>query len=236
MWAERIVSLQRLRRELSRIPVDRWLTRGECERWRRIRAPQRAWQWLAGRWLAKQLLLDEVVDRKLSTLDLQIESRDARDRGTRPRVFCRGQLQPWQVSISHSWGTVYVAVALGGRARIGVDVTSRRSLSPAFARFWLTPAEREWCGESAELACCLWSLKESFYKALGEGRRFLPRQLDMASTLSLQEVLPDPLVRRRSWHLPHHAADTVLCRCRSGEVTSLVWVRDHARQAQDAYS
>jgi phosphopantetheinyl transferase len=231
MWADRLQSIVNIERRFRSQRLARWLTPGEQQRLAEIRSPQRAAQWLCGRWLGKQLLLQLASECRMALTDLHIESKNSRDRGSRPRVYREGRLQSWQLSISHSSHFVYVAAATGVGMRLGVDVTSRRALPPSFARFWLTDPEQTWCDRSADgAACILWSLKESWYKAAGGDQPFAPRQLDVVSALSVDEIpSSETSDRRRPLQLRDDSNMTVLCRWMPRDVATLVALRDTAR-------
>lgn len=232
MWAERLHSIQGLERRFRREPPEHWLAPGERQRLAEIRSARRGLQWLGGRWLAKQLLLRLADESGMSPTDLHIESKDARGRGSRPRVYRDGRLQSWQLSISHSSRFVYAAVATDSCVQLGVDVTKRQPLSPGFTRLWLTASERKWCGRNGDAAACvLWSLKESWYKAAGSDQPFAPRRLDVVSALSLNEIsMLEPAVRRR-WRLRNDLGGTILCRWMPRDVATLVLLRGGARSA-----
>jgi phosphopantetheinyl transferase len=232
MWAERIVSIENLKRRFCVAPPSGWLAPGEQQRAAEIRSSQRALQWLSGRWLAKQLLLQLVGDADLTPCELHIESRDGRELGTRPRVYREGRLQSWQLSISHSSKFVYVAASTDEDHRVGVDVTPRQTLSPAFQRFWLAREERAWCRRQGDQqACTLWSLKESWFKAVGGEQTFVPRQLDVVSALCLDRVPQPESDSRRPWRLLDDPNCTVLCRWLPGEVATLVLLSDGGSSA-----
>lgn len=214
MWIEQ---LQPLSDDVCLAPGDpgRWLSAAERDRLARIRSPQRRTGWLAGRRLAKELLCS--VDGRTSPgpAGWHIESRDGRGRPAPPRAFRCGRLVPWVVSISHSDRSVYVAVSTARGVRLGVDVTPVRPLSDSFARLWLTDNERRWCARDATglLRCLVWSVKESCYKAAGNGSPFRPRQIDCMTATNLgapaiqRAVRPRPCATDRRWafhgRLPH---------------------------------
>ena len=103
-----------------------------------MRSQQRQMTWLAGRVLAKQLLVaclsDGDSDNKFeSPAEIHIESRSATNRlGIRPRVSVRGQELDWGLSIAHSNRGVLVAVAAD--ASVGVDLVCSRRVPERIAR------------------------------------------------------------------------------------------------------
>jgi 4'-phosphopantetheinyl transferase EntD len=141
-------------------------------------------------------------------------------------------LQSWQLSISHSSKFVYAAASTDGDQRVGVDVTARQTLSPAFQRFWLAREEQAWCRRRGDQqACILWSLKESWFKAVGGEHAFAPRQLDVVSALCLDRVQTPESDSHRPWRLLDDPGGTVLCRWLPGEVATLVLLNDLASSA-----
>ncbi|PAZ17392.1 4-phosphopantetheinyl transferase [Streptomyces sp. SA15] len=91
------------------------------------------------------------------------------------RPFLGGAGEALRVSVAHARGAL--AVALTGRAAVGVDVEVVRGLrADALARAWLHPAEAAWIGGLPEAErsagfLWLWTQKESVGKALGQGLR-----------------------------------------------------------------
>ena len=178
---DRFMSISAMRGVLDRERPEGWLTPAELERWRGFRSPRRALQWLGGRWLAKQILAVTATVVSVAPRDLHVESQDGQNRAVRPRVFFRGRLQPWSVSISHSDDAFFVAATTQAGVRVGVDVMPLKPLARQFTDFWFTTRERQWCLRHADpLAPCLvWSVKEAYYKASNEGEPFAPRRLDV---------------------------------------------------------
>ncbi|GAB2782243.1 hypothetical protein GCM10027073_13620 [Streptomyces chlorus] len=109
----------------------------------------------------------EMLDVAPSELWLEHEA------GGRP--FLGGAGEALRVSVTHARGAL--AVALTGRAPVGVDVEVVRGLrAGALARAWLDPAEAAWVtglpeGERSAAFLWLWTQKESVGKALGQGLR-----------------------------------------------------------------
>lgn len=172
----------------SDVAARRWLSDVEFSYWGRIRAQQRRRSWLAGRILAKEMIL-----QRLQTLpqpsdraarSICIRSFDAAGRGNRPSVLLCGQQLECELSISHSSRGVLVGIAGDRSVRIGVDLVERQRAGPGFQQLWLTKAERRWLRRSVdppwELAR-LWAAKEAVYKACHRGESFAPLRIEVTA-------------------------------------------------------
>lgn len=184
-WRERLASASATWESLSQQSPRTWLSPAESERLGGLRTPAQRLLWLGGRWLAKQLLAELLPEGRSSLGDLHLESRDGRARAVRPRVYWRGRLQPWAVSISHDGDWLYAAACLAPTARLGVDVADPRFVDRRRLAFWFTPAERRWCdlAVNPSAAAVVWCLKEALYKAENRGEPFVPRRLDVFDRL-----------------------------------------------------
>lgn len=81
-----------------------------------------------------------------------------------------------EFSLSHTAGAVVLAV---DQAPVGVDVESIRPVSSKLSKRVLSPAEYAWFaaqGSRPEDFFTLWTLKESYYKALGTGLPGVPNK------------------------------------------------------------
>jgi len=213
---QRTASLDELRPLLSAQPLSRWLSDAECELAERFRDQGRRMQWLAGRWIAKALITEHIAEQLDGHLDgpsshdplrasrsvdrraVFIQSSDAVGRSIRPRVYVRGRLQHWSLSISHSDTVVYAALATRGGVSIGVDVVELSSPNRRLLDLWMTTAERRSYDPSAAAlrstqfmstqypwcAARVWSVKEAAYKAVNRGESFVPGQLEVARDAS----------------------------------------------------
>ncbi len=149
-------------------------------------APRRR-QWLAGRWLAKQLIQRAIGDVKLT--DIQLLARDERGRGVRPRIRVAGRQLPGSVSISHSQCGVLVALAADSSVSVGVDLAELQpdgsaQFGAGFRRLWFTAGEQQWLDvdpirDPTGRIVKLWALKEAVYKACNAGEAFCPRQVEI---------------------------------------------------------
>ena len=112
-------------------------------------------------WLARSVLADQ---RKCSPADLRFIA----DRGGKPRL--KGEDES-SFSLSHSGD--WIVCAAGG-PRLGADVEEIRPFDPASAEEFLSNEERREIARKSELNrkdeyYRIWTLKESYAKALGLG-------------------------------------------------------------------
>lgn len=93
--------------------------------------------------------------------------RLVRDARSRPRLAAApgGGVPDW--NLSHAGP--YVAFALHGAARVGVDVELERDALVRVRDRFVHPAERPWAGEDPGRLLALWTLKEALAKAVGLG-------------------------------------------------------------------
>jgi 4'-phosphopantetheinyl transferase len=173
-----------LTRGLDDVPRhDGWLSEREREVLSRLRVDKRRGDWRLGRWAAK----GAVASWREVPLDA-VEVLAAADGA--PEAFVEGYPASVALSLSHRDGRA-LATACDAPAALGCDLEVVEARSPAFARQWLRPAERELVGklrgERRELAAnLLWSAKEAASKARREGLRLNVRQAS---------VLPGSLTR-----------------------------------------
>ncbi|CAL9629310.1 hypothetical protein SUDANB176_06040 [Streptomyces sp. enrichment culture] len=118
------------------------------------------------------------------------------------RPYLGGAGKALHVSVTHGRGVL--AVALTGRAPVGVDVEAVRPLrAEAMARAWLGPAETAWVTGLPEADrsagfLWLWTQKESVGKALGRGLRHggMSREVPLPARWPVREdaaLVPRPL-------------------------------------------
>lgn len=239
MWTEQFLAMDDFADRLGDLAPEDFLSPAEILRLTELRSPRRRLHWLAGRWLAKELIRGLTNAPRPQPSRWHIESRDGRGRPTRPRLFDNGHLLPWNLSISHSARSVYVAISVDERVRLGVDVTERQHLSEAFSRLWLAPAEQNWCNrDNADLLrCIVWSVKESCYKATRDDRPFRPRQVDCLATTCLGRVSPEEFAREG--YNRHAVADdtcTVVCHKVNGEIATAVALHPTKKSPRDVCS
>ena len=168
---------------LDRLPVDVsvWLSAVERTELARLSHRGRRDQWLAGRWVAKQLVAGPIKPQALA--DLRIISRDGRRRGVKPELWLGSLKLDWSLSISHSDRGVLAALAASDEIWVGVDLAAEIPASESFDRAWFSPTERRWMAiDRRHRATTLWGVKEAVYKAVNTGDSWEPRDVEAIAT------------------------------------------------------
>jgi phosphopantetheinyl transferase len=142
------------------------------QRWR---DPTRRQAWLRGRWLMKHLIVARLRNHTIRDIEI-LPRQDSR----RPQASCRGELQNWPLSISHTESGVLAAISWRAETAVGVDLASLHPLPRGFSRLWFSAAEQQRIGAQAgPLAInSLWTVKEALYKACNRGEPFDPRAIE----------------------------------------------------------
>ncbi|HTU26887.1 MAG TPA: hypothetical protein VMF30_15880, partial [Pirellulales bacterium] len=96
------------------------MTTGERAEFALLSDPGRRRAWLSGRWAAKQLLLG--ARRAGTATEIEILSRDAEGRGSRPRVSIAGQPVAASLSIAHTGRGAIAALGTNEQTEVGVDL------------------------------------------------------------------------------------------------------------------
>lgn len=173
-----------------------WLSSSERELLAGLRHGQRRREWLAGRWLCKQMIQtetryghctsDSLSRQTLSAIEIQ--SHDGQRRAAKPRVFVEGRMLPMELSITHSHDWIGVAVSTTPNCRVGMDLVPRTTETNSRLAFWLTEDEQRWLHKNPNDAVLpvIWSIKESVYKASNRGAPFKPLQLNVCRSASGQ--------------------------------------------------
>ncbi len=220
---------------LSELPLDApapWLSTVELAAWSGMRSPDRKATWLAGRIVAKRLLLELLAGEPPSWADLHassigIDSLSTRaGHGERPEVTFAGQRIPVALSIAHTERGALAAAAMessvssGGTIALGVDLVAPTEASSSL-HWTFTDAERLWLASSTNHARCaarLWGMKEAIYKASQRGEGFTPREIDVTPGQAPrypQRNTARNLIRLQSW-------------CIDGQVAALAIVKHAA--------
>jgi 4'-phosphopantetheinyl transferase len=167
-----------IERRLVDVPGDdEWLSGDERQWLARLRFPKRRDDWRLGRWTAKCAIAALRPEAgHLGGIEVRPQESGA------PAVFVRGRPAGFAISLSHSNGLGFCAVA-DETALIGCDVEAVAPRSPEFLLDYFTPAERAMVATQRppmrhETVNLLWSAKESVSKAVTMGLR-----------LSLQSVV-----------------------------------------------
>jgi phosphopantetheinyl transferase (holo-ACP synthase) len=141
-------------------------------------------EWLAGRWVAKQLLIQAGMAE--GPADIEICSRDVRRRGSRPRIQVAGRPVGNTLSIAHTSKGTIAALAASEQQLVGVDLVDLADVAAlfakrrgrGFARLWFTPLERCWIAmDRTRRTATLWGIKEAIYKACQLGEGWKPRDV-----------------------------------------------------------
>jgi len=179
-----------LRRTWKQKKADAWFSESEWAVYPGFRDKTRREEWLLGRFLAKQLILEhldagagagEPLSLSVHPAEIQVYSRSGMGRSTPPRVFINGRLLNWSLSIAHSKQSVLVALSKKPGTAIGADIEFLCPQTPGFSAIWLTPAEQTWVHNQGKphLVSMLWAVKEAAYKAININREFIPRQIEV---------------------------------------------------------
>lgn len=154
-----------------------WLTELESSELSFWKESSRRRQWLAGRWIAKRLVTRSSQTDMLR--EVEILSRGEDGLGKSPTVSIRGLGSPYRLSISHSNRTLLVGVT-SGNAAIGVDVASGVPETNSFRTRWFSQQEAMWIeSDIANRLPLAWALKESIFKAFGNGCKWDPRSVEL---------------------------------------------------------
>jgi len=163
-----------LEQKLSDVPDEnQWLSTSETEYLNALRFPKRRADWRLGRWTAKRaasVYLGLYSDPQ-SIADVEIRPAAS----GAPEVFIAGRPAAASISLSHSNGTAFCAIAPLGTA-LGCDLELIEPRSDAFIADYFTSEEQALVAQASAadrplLTTLLWSAKESALKALHEGLR-----------------------------------------------------------------
>jgi phosphopantetheinyl transferase len=185
--------------------AERWLSPPERRRWQRLQSAERRATWLAGRVLARRMILArlaETGDALPSASDIHIESRSADEaHGERPRIDIVGRPLGWPLSIAHTARGVLVALGREPGVALGVDlvspVESREGLNWTF-----TAAERRWLAEDrGRRVEQLWAAKEALYKACQQGEGIAPARIEVVPEVTYPGLDASAVRRLQSWRV-----------------------------------
>lgn len=174
-----------------------WLSPSELQRLDGLRAPKRRAHYLAGHWLARQMLADAL--RGSSKYAAEFPLLESPDQAPLPdtREACG-----WQLSISHSQQWIGCAIA---PFAIGLDLEQRRARPSLLSMRHLLSLQPEDGTPDADELLLRWVAKESWIK-LHQGSA-LPEQL-LAIQLKARdaETAPIRVLSTSDWHLGLAAA------------------------------
>lgn len=162
-------------RDLPTLAPSAWLSLPERERLAALRVEKRRREWLLGRWTARRL-----IQRHLAESGLACDPRDLQIVAAPSGAPTIGALQPavraaldgWHLTISHSQGRAFCALAR--TPAIGADIEQVAPRHPVFAGDYFTPIERAAVAAAPPerrelLITAIWSAKEAALKALRLG-------------------------------------------------------------------
>jgi len=154
-----------------------WLTDRELAELSFWKDASRRSQWLAGRWVAKRLAARSSTEERMR--NVEILSRREDGLGKMPSVSVGGVTNAYRLSISHSHQAILVGLTHRD-ARIGVDVASDVPETTNFRSRVLSERETAWIGgDVSHHLPTAWALKESIFKACGNGRKWDPRSVEL---------------------------------------------------------
>jgi 4'-phosphopantetheinyl transferase len=166
---------------VSDLPVDHsWLGFRERQVLARLKVPGRRRDWMLGRLAAKRAAM--VAVGELGRLNEEEVEIIAAPDGA-PEAWLRGRPAPFRISLSHRGGLGACLVA-GPGVMVGCDIELVEPRATVFAADWFT------AGELARFAgtphdrrdlwvTLIWSAKESVLKALRQGLRLDPRDVQV---------------------------------------------------------
>ena len=162
------------------IPLDQWLSRRECRRLGFFGNVRRRHDWLAGRWLGKRLVLNQLDKSAVALRDIDISSRDQWNRSVRPQVLVHRRRVPWSLSLSHNDLGVMAALNVCPDIHVGIDVVPVESYSFGLLRTWFTTDEQQRLHDASDRSVAVtWATKEAVYKAVNVGESFMPRRFEI---------------------------------------------------------
>lgn len=158
-----------------------WLSISEDNFLQTLRFPKRRDEWLAGRWLAKNLLLQG--SKSLSNAQMNEIAIEKNADGS-PFVNWKGTILPGSISISHRSGIIAAAWTSCPDFRIGIDLELVEPKAISFIEDYFTNTEIETVlnQELEEQACIsslIWSAKEAVMKAMHTGLSIDTRQVEI---------------------------------------------------------
>lgn len=171
--------------ELDKTATD-FLSAVECRTLSRLVVPKRRSDWLCGRFTAKTLVQQYVGRSQRRAPHLaEIEILAALDGapGVHLPAAVRGADEPLSISISHSHGACFCALADDGQVSVGADLEYIESRSWTLAQDFFTADEQaRVLAASADqrdlMLTAIWSAKEAVLKAQRVGLREDTRRIN----------------------------------------------------------
>ncbi len=179
-YVYRCMDKEGLRGMWNHMKAEEWFSEGERAILADFRNRTRLEEWMLGRLLAKQLILEN-LDGVPYPSEIQIYSRSGLGNCMRPQIVMDGRLLDCVLSIAHSRQSVLVAFSKTTSVLIGADIEALEARGPHFSAIWLTEDERNWLQTQGRphLVSVVWAIKEAAYKAINMGHRFIPRRIEV---------------------------------------------------------
>ena len=130
----------------------------------------------------RQLLTDGASPQPLqpSCDEYDVVTRNGLGRGTQPRIYLRGQMLPWRLSLSHTDRMLALGISHERHSRVGVDLVDPAELNSGALQMWCTPRERTAIENlGLEAFARIWGMKEALYKAVNYGEPFCPLNFEI---------------------------------------------------------
>jgi phosphopantetheinyl transferase (holo-ACP synthase) len=162
----------------TRRPLVAWLGRRELAELGSWRDTARRAQWLVGRALAKEVVLDRFPIAGGDPTSVEVSSRDEHGRSNPPQLLIDGQTMPWSLSLAHTAQAAAIAICATPGHQVGIDLAAASIGRPLVSR-WFTAAERQWLRRTRQEASLVWAAKEAVYKALASGEPFSPLEIEI---------------------------------------------------------
>jgi 4'-phosphopantetheinyl transferase EntD len=216
-----------------------WLSTQERAVYTAMRSPARRSTWLAGRIVAKRLLLEAASATghdiaKCEATELHIESRSTKlGHGERPTLFVDGFVVPCAISVSHTARGVLAAVSFEAGVSLGVDLVELAESSDSL-RWTFSPTEMNWLAKgTGNRAEQLWASKEALYKACQRGEGFSPQNMETVpgQLPSYPRFDAQDLRQLQSWRVDGHFAALAIVLARPAAATTMELPRITARAA-----
>ncbi len=180
---------------LQEMNLPDFLSKSEREEYDHWKADSRKKQWLSGRYLAKSLFQEHVLDEPVPFNQIEILSRNSIGQSVRPEIFSNGIKTDCSLSISHTEELAWTVLSLNNETRIGIDLVpeiqpqDKQSNSNHLLQ-WFTKREKENLrANSTEESinqgifqhCIIkhWAIKEALYKAINHGESFSPLKIEI---------------------------------------------------------
>lgn len=178
---------------LSTVPdPQRWLSASELQRFSAINAPKRREHYLAGHWLARQLLSQALRGNSSDASEFPL-----RERPDQAPVPDTPEALGWHLSISHSQSWIACAIA---PFAIGLDLEQRRVRPSLLSMRHLLTLEPEEGTPDADELLLRWVAKESWIK-LHQGSALPEQLLALQLRPSPAEAASIRVLSTKDWHL-----------------------------------